>query len=173
MKKKMVRVMPELCTGCTQCELVCSINKTGMANPLLARIKVVKDEKGVFAPIVCRQCDPAPCMDACPKEAIVRSLATGAMLINEQKCIKCKVCVTKCPFGAISITPEGEIIVCDLCGGDPTCVRFCKERPEDTCAYLSNPRASALDYLELTEVNRFVHLRELKKVAREQEKGVH
>ena len=31
-----------------------------------------------------------------------------------------------CPFGAISIDSGDEkLIKCDLCGGDPTCVKFC------------------------------------------------
>ena len=31
-----------------------------------------------------------------------------------------------CPFGAILYDPDNRrVIKCDLCGGDPQCVRFC------------------------------------------------
>jgi len=50
---------------------------------------------------------------------------TGAVVIDEQKCIGCKACVTACPFGAILLTPEGTLIKCDLCKGDPKCVKYC------------------------------------------------
>jgi len=34
--------------------------------------------------------------------------------------------VAVCPFGAISYNAmDGKIIKCDLCGGEPQCVRFC------------------------------------------------
>ncbi len=166
MMKRMIVVTPSLCTGCIQCELACSINKTGRASPLWSRIHIVKDvEKGVFLPIVCRQCHPAPCVDICPEDALKKSPETGAISIDEDRCIQCESCVAACPFGAISIAPDESIIVCDLCGGDPTCVKFCKERPENTCHYLSNPQASALEYLEIsaaprtawrTQLNRFL-----------------
>ena len=151
MMKKMIAVTPSLCTGCIQCELVCSINKTGRASPLWSRIHIVKDfEKGSFLPIVCRQCNPAPCVDACPEEAVKKSADTGAVSIDEDLCIQCNSCVSACPFGAITIAPDDSILVCDLCGGDPACVKFCKERPENTCHYLSNPKASAIEYLEIS-----------------------
>jgi Fe-S-cluster-containing hydrogenase component 2 len=60
------------------------------------------------------------------------------------------MCVSACPFGAINVGPDETILVCDLCNGDPMCVKFCKPRPENTCTYLSNPKASALEYLEIT-----------------------
>ena len=155
MLKKIIRINPSLCTGCLQCELVCSINKTGLANPLWSRIHIVKDlERGQFLPVVCRQCNPAPCVDVCPEEALTKSPETGAVLVNRDVCIQCESCVSACPFGAITIAPDESIIVCDLCGGDPMCVKFCKERPENTCAYLSNPSASAIEFVEISAASR-------------------
>jgi Fe-S-cluster-containing hydrogenase component 2 len=93
-------------------------------------------------------------MDICPEEALTKSAETGAISVDEELCIRCESCVSACPFGAITIAPDESIIVCDLCGGDPTCVKYCKERPENTCHYLSNPKASAIEYLEITAAPR-------------------
>jgi Fe-S-cluster-containing hydrogenase component 2 len=36
------------------------------------------------------------------------------------------MCVTACPFGGMGIDIVArQVIKCDLCDGDPTCVRFC------------------------------------------------
>ncbi len=33
-----------------------------------------------------------------------------------------------CKFGAISLHPEKDIaVVCDLCGGEPKCVKYCMQ----------------------------------------------
>ncbi|MCK5548711.1 MAG: 4Fe-4S binding protein, partial [Thermoplasmata archaeon] len=43
---------------------------------------------------------------------------------DKDKCIGCRLCVVVCPFSAIT-TFRDEIIKCDLCNGDPTCVKYC------------------------------------------------
>jgi len=171
MLRKMIVINAPLCTGCIQCELVCSINKSGWANPLCSRIRVAKDlEKGIFLPMVCRQCNPAPCVEMCPQEALQRSLGTGTIRIDPTRCNHCQACVSACPFGAINVAPDESINICDLCGGDPMCVKFCKERPEDTCTYLSNPKASALEYVEITEASTTARRTQLRKMAQVQER---
>ena len=36
------------------------------------------------------------------------------------------MCVMACPFGGMGIDPVAQrMIKCDLCDGDPACVRFC------------------------------------------------
>ncbi|MGC8817352.1 MAG: 4Fe-4S binding protein, partial [Candidatus Hadarchaeum sp.] len=72
-------------------------------------------------PIVCRQCENAPCAQSCPVEAIERKGWVWA--VNYQKCIGCGVCVQECPFGAIWLHPEKRTAIkCDQCGN---CVRHC------------------------------------------------
>lgn len=146
---KVLWVDPELCVGCQMCELMCSLQKTGSFNPYQARIKVTKrPEKGLNLPIICRHCRKAKCQSACPEGALERDIRTGAVVLNEAKCIGCQACVAACPFGAIQIGPQGEILKCDLCGGEPTCVQFCSKRPENTSSLRPNPEgATALKYV--------------------------
>lgn len=48
-------------------------------------------------PIQCKHCENAPCIALCPSNAIKR--VDGTVLIEKEKCIGCKVCITACPFG--------------------------------------------------------------------------
>jgi Fe-S-cluster-containing hydrogenase component 2 len=161
---KVMVINPLLCTGCLQCELVCSINKTGMANPADSRIKITKEiGEDVCIPIICRHCNPAPCEQECPTEAIGRDPTTGAVLINYDLCINCQQCLTACPFGAIHLSTGGDVIKCDLCGGDPRCVKFCKPRPANSSSFMSNPRASALQFVAPTEATRTKRLMQRRK----------
>ena len=143
-RPKVFRAINSRCSGCSMCELVCSLNKTGTVSPSLARIKVMFSESDfTFRPIICRHCTNAPCEAACPVSgAMVQDANTGAWAIDEAHCIACLACVEACPFGAIRVGPNREILKCDLCGGDPLCVQHCPPRP------LPPPEQSSLQYVE-------------------------
>lgn len=50
----------------------------------------------------------------------------GRVEIDYDKCIGCRTCVSVCPFGAMHfVAIDRKVIKCDLCDGDPQCVRFC------------------------------------------------
>jgi Fe-S-cluster-containing hydrogenase component 2 len=131
----------ENCMGCRICEVVCSLGHEGEINPLRSRIGVVKwEEKGLSFPIECRQCDDAPCAKVCPVKAISRDENLNRVTVDYGRCIGCRSCVTVCPFGAMSFDNSGgRVIKCDLCDGDPLCVKF--------CAY------NALRYIDAGEMN--------------------
>jgi Fe-S-cluster-containing hydrogenase component 2 len=57
--------------------------------------------------------------------AVSRNENTGAVIIDEDLCVGCKLCVTFCPLGGIGIDKNRKILKCDLCEGDPLCVKFC------------------------------------------------
>ena len=120
---------PKACIGCRTCELFCSFHHYREQNPARALLKVVKDENiGIDYPVICRHCDKAKCMEACLFGAIKRNEKTGAILIDEHLCVGCKNCLSACPFGAIRIDPKtGSVTKCDLCNGEPTCARMCKQ----------------------------------------------
>ena len=130
----------KVCTGCRYCEAVCSlVHLKDEVNPRRARIKVHGDDlNGTFIPVVCRQCAKPPCVAACPYGAMYRNLELGVPIIDSTKCTGCMACLTACPFAAIFYDEEAQIaVVCDLCGGDPMCVKFCRVYPHNTHAALS------------------------------------
>jgi Fe-S-cluster-containing dehydrogenase component len=120
------------CTGCMACTLVCSFTKFGLFGPEYSRIRVLKfEEAGVDCPILCQQCEEARCMEACPKEAIIWDARTGIIVIDEEICDGCGICMVACPYGAISVHPEPSkkkrlVLKCDLCGGNPQCLAWCE-----------------------------------------------
>jgi Fe-S-cluster-containing hydrogenase component 2 len=98
----------------------------GEINPTKSAVKVVSKELGMYTPAICRHCEKAPCADICPTLAITKKKETGAVIIENELCIQCRACVEACPFGAIYIDLDTiEVFKCDLCGGDPLCVKHC------------------------------------------------
>ncbi len=126
---KILYVDPSKCTGCRTCELVCSIKNEGIANSVLSRIRIVAEKyEGLRIPMLCQQCQDAPCISVCPVGALRRDKKLGVVKHDKDRCIDCKVCVQACPFGGIAIAPQtGHIFKCELCDGEPECVRFCVE----------------------------------------------
>ena len=125
--EKIFLIDSEKCTGCKLCEAVCAFCKEREFNPTRSRIHILKWERtGLDIPMVCLHCDTPICESVCPTRAICRNNETGAMVIDYDLCIGCKMCVFACPFGGISVDlKKRRVIKCDLCDGDPRCVRFC------------------------------------------------
>jgi carbon-monoxide dehydrogenase iron sulfur subunit len=124
---KILTIHPEKCVSCRTCELICSFVKTERCNPKEARIRVIAfDEEGFYSPTVCFQCQEAWCAQACPAAAITRNEETGALVVDETRCVGCRMCTMACPFGQIFISKStGKSTKCDLCDGDPNCVKSC------------------------------------------------
>jgi len=83
---------------------------------------------GLEFPHFCVQCDDYPCVEACPTKALSISPQTGAVLVEEEKCTGCRQCIDICPGRIPHMHPtEGCVLICDLCSGDPQCVKVCQE----------------------------------------------
>jgi Fe-S-cluster-containing hydrogenase component 2 len=87
--------------------------------------------------------------------AVFKDETTGAMLINYDICVGCKLCVTHCPFGGVTIGKAGKITKCDLCDGDPLCVKNCEPKAlqyiEGTTINFHKRRAAAQRFSELMQ----------------------
>jgi Fe-S-cluster-containing dehydrogenase component len=79
---------------------------------------------------ICRHCEEAPCVNACPKEAIERQ-PDGIIKRHTMRCISCKSCSLACPFGTIPLDTIPYVIAqCDACVDrsdkeEPVCVKTC------------------------------------------------
>jgi len=129
MNKRLV-LDTEKCNGCGICELVCALSKTGQWHPALSRVKVLQDEKRkLFLPVVCAHCVNPPCINACLMNVIKKDPETGLTVRDESLCIGCRACEITCPFNVCLFDYIEEVVVnCDLCNGDPVCVKYCPAR---------------------------------------------
>lgn len=119
-------VIPEECSGCKICELVCSIKHYGVNNPKKSAVKVMitYPHPVVRMPIVCSQCKEPPCGEVCPVNALRR--VDGLVELDKEACISCYKCVQACPFGAMFVHDDcDQPIKCDMCEGEPECVQHC------------------------------------------------
>lgn len=155
---KVLFVDPEKCTGCMSCVLACSLQHGDTIGPVGSMILPVRLRRQVInVPIVCRQCAKPLCADVCPMGAISRDDTTRAMSVDSELCIGCGMCMIACPLGGISVnTDVGHAVKCDLCGGDPLCVRFCgygaiEYRPEQEVT-LERKKEAVRRIAELLEV---------------------
>ena len=115
------------CTGCMICAQACSLVKTGSFNPAASRIRVVDwEDTGVTVPIVCHHCAEPVCLPACPENAISKNAQTGLVRIDPETCVSCAECRKACPYaGPVYSMPEKQVLLCDHCDGEPTCVIVC------------------------------------------------
>jgi carbon-monoxide dehydrogenase iron sulfur subunit len=130
-------VNSERCVACKSCEIACALNRSSLSKRLpeaifetpspLSRVRVEDtDAEGGF-PIQCRHCADAPCLDACPAKALYRD-TNGLVLLRDERCIGCWMCVMVCPFGAPQpFRHFRKMVKCDQCTGmdAPFCVDSC------------------------------------------------
>jgi Fe-S-cluster-containing dehydrogenase component len=131
-ERKYVVADIEKCTGCGACELVCALEKEKLFDPRCSRIKILRLHQIVNIPVTCRLCKDAPCVIACSRDALKQSEETGVIMVDDDKCNGCSWCIEACDYGAITLHPElKKVRICDLCEGDPKCVKWCPEEALD------------------------------------------
>ena len=63
------------------------------------------------------------------RDALAWDEAAGVVRVDAGKCNGCGLCLEACPEGAIFPDPvTGMVNICDLCDGDPECVKWCTEK---------------------------------------------
>lgn len=147
-RMKYLYAVREQCTGCRSCEYACSMaHEGGQVRPSVSRIHIRKFKHVIDIPMICWHCEDAPCVKACPTtpQAIIKDKATNIIsYIDDKTCLgaKCNKCIEACPSGYLRRHPDtGRPIFCDMCGGDPQCVKACKAQAEDTAAVLRTHKA--------------------------------
>ena len=84
-----------------------------------------------FSSDVCKHCEHAGCLEACPTGSIVRT-EFGGVYIQPDICNGCGYCVVTCPFGVVDRRPDdGRAFKCTFCydrqkeGLQPACAKAC------------------------------------------------
>jgi len=150
-----------LCIGCKACEVACkewngvsadglnwsgfSYDNTGaVGHSSWRHVKFVEHapEPGfggnapdvsswTFSSDVCKHCEEAGCLEACPTGSIVRT-EFGGVYVQPDICNGCAYCVVACPFGVVQKNPnEGMAFKCTFCydrqkvGLEPACAKAC------------------------------------------------
>jgi anaerobic carbon-monoxide dehydrogenase iron sulfur subunit len=137
---KAIITLPERCLGCKTCEFECALAHTTASTlvealysgaPFQPRVHV--EALGDFGmPMQCRHCEDAPCVVVCPTGAVHRVSDRSLVLLDQENCIGCRLCLLVCPFGVIEMARTGKAVVkCDQCiqrtelGQEPACVAGC------------------------------------------------
>jgi formate dehydrogenase iron-sulfur subunit len=84
-----------------------------------------------FSSDVCKHCENAGCLEACPTGSIVRT-EFGGVFIQPDVCNGCGYCIVACPFGVVDRRPaDGRAFKCTFCydrqkaGLKPACAAVC------------------------------------------------
>jgi Fe-S-cluster-containing dehydrogenase component len=95
----------------------------------------------VHFPRSCLHCETPACVTVCPTGASYKRAEDGIVLVDEDKCIGCKLCSWACPYGAREYSEvRGTMQKCTLCvdriynesfdevDRQPACVMACPTR---------------------------------------------
>jgi molybdopterin-containing oxidoreductase family iron-sulfur binding subunit len=93
------------CVGCRACVVACKAeNKTppGVSYTVVVEEALGErsDDKPLFMTKPCFHCEHPPCVDVCPVSATFKREQDGIVVIDYDRCIGCRYCITACPYGA-------------------------------------------------------------------------
>jgi class I fructose-bisphosphate aldolase len=125
-----LKPVPKNCTGCQICEIVCTRTHEQLYGQKMARLRIKTrhtslNDVPAFKQSVCTLC--GLCVESCESEALVIGNG-GFLVLDKTQCNGCSSCQEVCPFSVITIDTKDKVpIFCDMCLGDPQCVRWCKQ----------------------------------------------
>jgi Fe-S-cluster-containing dehydrogenase component len=163
------------CTGCSACQLACTIENQVSPQIVWRQINTFNPSKFPGIPVfhhslACNHCIDPPCMAHCPALAYSKDPRTGAVTIDDVKCIGCKYCSWACPYDAPQFNVSlGVVEKCTFCahrldvGLAPACVALCptgalqvgeytlRGEPETVEGFPSNGARPAIEFVPLEE----------------------
>ena len=98
------------CIGCRSCAVACKIVNSQPPGTWWQRVETVGAKEHqtavgeypnfseVYLPVPCMHCENAPCVRVCPVNATFKR-EDGLVLIDFERCIGCRYCLTACPYG--------------------------------------------------------------------------
>jgi len=124
------------CIGCHACTIACKAEHQIPIGVNRCWVKTV--EQGVFPatqrfffPVLCNQCDEAPCARICPTNALFKR-RDGIVDLDPDSCIGCRACMVACPYDQLFIDPNTHTAEkCNFCANRvenqllPACVSVC------------------------------------------------
>ncbi|MFH1821025.1 MAG: 4Fe-4S dicluster domain-containing protein, partial [Methanobacteriota archaeon] len=97
MARYKLQVDTKKCIGCHSCEIACKQEFNLPVGPMPIRVlkigpqKVKGELKTHYVPVFCKHCEDAPCIKACPEEALQKR-DDGLVIVNKDKCTGCQIC---------------------------------------------------------------------------------
>src|SRR5437899_3227931 len=124
------------CIGCHACTIACKAEHQIPIGVNRCWVKTV--EKGTFPttrrfffPVLCNQCEEAPCVRICPTNALFKR-RDGIVDLRGDACIGCRACMVACPYDQLFIDPNTHTAEkCNFCANRvenrllPACVSVC------------------------------------------------
>ena len=124
------------CIGCHACTIACKAEHQIPIGVNRCWVKTVErgtfpDTRRFFFPVLCNQCDDAPCVRICPTSALFKR-RDGIVDLNGSACIGCRACMVACPYDQLFIDPATRTAEkCNFCANRvenkllPACVSVC------------------------------------------------
>lgn len=128
---------PDLCTGCDACRVACGNENGAGQDTGWRQVVTFNSQRHPALPtrhlsLACNHCERPACASACPARAYRRDEATGALLLDEEKCLGCRYCAWVCPYDAPHFDEaRGVMTKCTFCahrlaeGLGPACAAAC------------------------------------------------
>ncbi len=126
-KRRRLKAHSRHCVGCQLCLTVCTQSHTHAFGIQHARLRIeskaIEQTPPLNKVLLCILCEN--CIKACEPGALFIN-EKGHIDLDRAKCTQCQACAAVCPTDVIKFYEEGYPVICDLCGGNPECARWCK-----------------------------------------------
>lgn len=89
------------CDGCEKCTAACQQEHYLSKDQTWIKVYTMTNADGqqYHMPRLCMHCENAPCLRVCPVGATFKN-AEGVILVDQNKCIGCRMCMAACPYEA-------------------------------------------------------------------------